>query len=339
MKSKIDKKFETPLLQMRDGLLGLAKWGVENGKTTAERFRLARTQRDEQVLLLRANGLSQREIATLLNEPKSTVARLTAPNGAGARGKIKGIQSALAPNGAPLTLQTPAERREAALREQLKLVKTPTVVPDHQYGTIVIDPPWPMKKIEREVRPNQVEFDYPTMDYEELRAFRPIFQRLAAASCHVFMWTTQRFLPMALRLFEDYDVKYVLTMVWHKSGGFQPVGLPQYNCEFVLYGRIGTPEFNDTTAFDCCFEAPRTEHSRKPNEFYELVRRVTIGECIDVFSREAHEGFDQFGNEVNKFDGGEHIRDRSSGRAETNATDNGFAENAIPISRIGKRSP
>ena len=206
-----------------------------------------------------------------------------------------------------------ARKREAALQEQLKIAQTPAAVPDKQYGTLVIDPPWPMKKIEREVRPNQVEFDYPTMDYDQLRAFRSTFQRLTAANCHVFMWTTQRFLPMALRLFEDYDVKYVLTMVWHKPGGFQPVGLPQYNCEFVLYGRVGSPEFIDTTAFNCCFEAARTEHSRKPDEFYDLVRRVTTGERIDVFSREPREGFEQFGNEVGKFNGSEqHGTDRAA---------------------------
>jgi N6-adenosine-specific RNA methylase IME4 len=194
-----------------------------------------------------------------------------------------------------------SRKREAALREQLKVAQTPATALTKRYGTIVIDPPWPMKKIEREVRPNQVEFDYPTMDYEQLRAFRSTFQDFTADDCHVFMWTTQKFLPMALRLFEDYGVKYVLTMVWHKPGGFQPIGLPQYNCEFVLYGRIGSPDFSDTKAFNCCFNAPRAEHSRKPDAFYDLVRRVTAGERLDIFSREARDGFDQFGNETGKF--------------------------------------
>jgi hypothetical protein len=30
------------------------------------------------------------------------------------------------------------------------------------YNVLVIDPPWPMKKIERKVRPDQTGFDYPT---------------------------------------------------------------------------------------------------------------------------------------------------------------------------------
>ena len=39
------------------------------------------------------------------------------------------------------------------------------------YRTIVIDPPWPMEKIKRDVRPNQVEMDYKTMSIEEIKEF------------------------------------------------------------------------------------------------------------------------------------------------------------------------
>ena len=172
------------------------------------------------------------------------------------------------------------------------------VIPDGKFGTIVIDPPWQMEKIERDLRENQVGFDYPTMSEEELAAF-PV-PSIAADDCHLFCWTTHKFLPMSLRLLDAWGFRYVLTMVWHKPGGFQPFGLPQYNCEFALYARKGAPQFIDTKAFNTCFSAPRREHSRKPDEFYDVVRRVTNGQRIDVFSRERRDGFSQLGNEIEK---------------------------------------
>ena len=174
--------------------------------------------------------------------------------------------------------------------------------PTGRYSCIVIDPPWPMQKIEREVRPNQVGFEYPTMSEDELAAF-PV-PHIAADDCHLFCWTTQKFLFMANRLIEAWGFRYVCQFVWHKPGGFQPIGLPQYNCEFALYARRGTPKFVDLKQFSCCFSAPRREHSRKPDEFYDMVRRVTAAPRIDVFSREAREGFAQYGNEAEKFASG-----------------------------------
>jgi N6-adenosine-specific RNA methylase IME4 len=137
------------------------------------------------------------------------------------------------------------------------------------------------------------------MDEDELRGF-PV-PDMAAEDCHLFLWTTQKFLPMALRLAEDWGFRYVCTFVWHKPGGFQPIGLPQYNCEFALYCRKGTPAFIDTKAFPTCFEAARREHSRKPDAFYQTVARVTAGRRIEVFAREPREGFELFGNETARF--------------------------------------
>jgi N6-adenosine-specific RNA methylase IME4 len=45
-------------------------------------------------------------------------------------------------------------------------------------------------------------------------------------------------------------------------------------------------------------EAPRREHSRKPDEAYEHIERMTVGPYIELFARCQRPGWVSWGNEV-----------------------------------------
>lgn len=167
------------------------------------------------------------------------------------------------------------------------------------YAAIVIDPPWEVQDIEREVRPRQVGWDYPTMTEAELAAFKPM-RKLPNSDCHLYLWTTHKHLPAAFRLARAWGFNYQCLMTWRKNVGITPYSW-MYSTEHVLFCRRGSLDLLELgKRLD--FEAPVREHSRKPDEFYELVRHVSPGPRLDVFSRESRPGFDSWGNEAGKFD-------------------------------------
>ena len=170
------------------------------------------------------------------------------------------------------------------------------VAPVGQYRTIVIDPPWPIEKIEREVRPNQFDYDYPIMTVEEIKAFQlPV----DTGGCHVYLWVTQKYLPAGLGIFEAWGVKYQCLLTWIKNVGFTPFSW-MYSTEHCLFGHVGSlPLLKLGVRLD--FQGRVREHSRKPDEFYDVVKSVSPEPRIDIFSREKREGFEQYGNETDKF--------------------------------------
>lgn len=175
-------------------------------------------------------------------------------------------------------------------------VETPPL-PEGHYHCIVIDPPWPIQKIEREVAPNQGKsLDYPIMEIEKIAGLN-IPSLVAEDGAWIFLWTTQRFLDDASQIMSAWGCRRIFTMVWCKPGGFQPFGLPQYDVEFVHVGRIGSLSFKSTKAFGCWFEAPRGKHSEKPDSFYELLDRVTAPRRLDMFARKERKGFEVWGKE------------------------------------------
>lgn len=246
-------------------------------------------RKSDQSANLRLDSVSQPKAAELLN-----VSRRTVQDAAMIQREAPELEEKIMAGKMTINAAKTEIKKQSAIKSIEKIKSQPTKNTDGLYDVIVIDPPWKIEKIIRDCRPNQVLLDYPTMSEDELLNLKIPF----ADACHVWLWSTHKHLPTAFGLVEAWGLKYVCCMVWHKPGGFQPVGLPQYNCEFALYCRKGSPVFVDTKAFPVCFTAPRGKHSEKPQEFYDLVSRVTTGRRLDMFNRRSIDGYDGWGNEA-----------------------------------------
>ena len=188
-------------------------------------------------------------------------------------------------------------KQEKAKQNKPEQTETPPF-PKQQYTCIVIDPPWPVKKIEREERPNQgVELDYPTKNLEWI-AELPIDTLANPKGCHVYLWVTHKFLPEGLKLFEKWNVNYQCVLTWVKPTGMTPFSW-MYNTEHVLFGHIGSLALLKK-GLKLSFEAPVIEHSKKPDKFYAIVREVSPAPRLEMFTRDVHDGFDPWGNAVNQ---------------------------------------
>ncbi len=184
-----------------------------------------------------------------------------------------------------------AHRQEYDEQQRRRLSVPP---PQGKYRTVVLDPPWPVMRMEREAHPRQgLALAYPTMSLDEIAAVAP---PVAADGAHVYLWTTQRFLPDAFALFARWGVRYECLLVWLKAGGPTPYSW-QYNTEFALFGRVGSLPLS-RLGLKVGFEAPRGQHSEKPAAFYELVCKASPGPRLDMYARARRAGFEAWGNEV-----------------------------------------
>lgn len=174
-------------------------------------------------------------------------------------------------------------------------VETPPY-PEKKYRCLVIDPPWPMNKIDREERPNQrVQLDYPTLTIDEMKQI-PIPELANSSGCHIFLWVTHRFLPQGLSLFDEWGVKYQCVLTWVKPTGMTPFSW-MYNTEHVLFGRIGHLQLLEN-GIKLSFHATIQRHSEKPVIFYDVVRKVSPPLRLNLFARKERQGFEAWGNEV-----------------------------------------
>lgn len=169
--------------------------------------------------------------------------------------------------------------------------------PEGEYHVIVLDPPWRYDGGELAHDPDGFRgvVDYPTMSLEEIASI----ELPAAEHCVLWFWTTHRFMRHALDMLEAWGFEEKAILTWVKDR----MGIGRWlrsKSEFCVMAVKGSPPVNLTNQ-TTVLEAPLREHSRKPDEFYAMVDELCVGRKLDYFSRQKRDGWDQYGNDVERF--------------------------------------
>ena len=168
--------------------------------------------------------------------------------------------------------------------------------PAKKYDLIVVDPPWPIAKIKKRVRPNQVHMDYRLMSIAQIMEL-PV-KTLAAENCVVFLWVIDKYLHSARAILEGWGFKYHLTMAWDKTNGLAMYGFNRQT-EFILVGFCGAhPAYPARRTVRTSLTANATGHSIKPDAFYEALTVWPAVHKLDMFARKPREGWDVWGDGV-----------------------------------------
>ena len=167
------------------------------------------------------------------------------------------------------------------------------------YSCILIDPPWLERgggKIKRGADRHYSLLktkDMPKVIYQS-GVWNP------AEDCHLWLWTTNNFLPDALGLIEALGFRYITNAVWVKPY----IGLGQYlrgQHELLLFAVRGSgvvPRTASKRLSSVVTSDTKLKHSVKPESAYELIEARSHGPRLEMFARTHRHGWDCWGNET-----------------------------------------
>jgi len=173
-----------------------------------------------------------------------------------------------------------------------------------RFATVLADPPWRFLNRTGKVAPEHRRLArYDTMDVEAIAAM-PV-TGVAAELSHCYLWVPNALVAEGLMVLERWGFTYKSMLVWHKvrkDGGPDGRGVGFYFrnvTEPVLFGVRGSLRTLDPGRRQVNLLATRKrEHSRKPDELYEIVEACSPGPYLELFARYARDGWTQWGAEA-----------------------------------------
>ena len=172
------------------------------------------------------------------------------------------------------------------------------------FSTVLADPPWRFNNRTGKVAPEHKRLGrYETMSLDEIKALN--VEETCAQNAHLYLWVPNALLPEGLGVMKAWGFKYVSNIVWakrRKDGGPDGRGVGFYFrnvTELLLFGVKGhmrtlAPARSQVNMI----ETRKREHSRKPDEQYQLIESCSPGPYLELFARYPQENWVCWGNEA-----------------------------------------
>jgi len=137
--------------------------------------------------------------------------------------------------------------------------------------------------------------------------FEPVSD-VAANPSHLYLWVPNALIPDGLKVMEAWGYRYVSNLVWHKvrkDGGSDGRGVGFYFrnvTELLLFGVRGrnARTLDPGRSQVNMIQTRKREHSRKPDEQYEIIEACSWGPYLELFSRGRRSGWTAWGNQADE---------------------------------------
>jgi N6-adenosine-specific RNA methylase IME4 len=174
-----------------------------------------------------------------------------------------------------------------------------------KFATILADPPWQFQNSTGKVSPEHKRLKrYETMLLDEIKEI-PV-ALFAADTAHLYLWVPNALLPQGLEVMAAWGFQYKTNLVWHKirkDGGPDGRGVGFYfrnTTELILFGTRGknARTLGPGRSQVNILKTQKREHSRKPDEIFQIVEACSPGPFLELFAREKRRGWVVWGNQA-----------------------------------------
>lgn len=171
------------------------------------------------------------------------------------------------------------------------------------FATVLADPPWRFANRTGKVAPEHRRLDrYSTMSLEAIKELE--VKEVTARNAHLYLWVPNALLPEGLEVMSAWGFRYVSNIIWakrRKDGGPDGRGVGFYFrnvTEILLFGVKGSMRtLSPGRSQVNMIETRKREHSRKPDEQYELIESCSPGPYLELFARHPRPNWTLWGDE------------------------------------------